>query len=71
MVTDLFFMRYSNSRPSSRATADPDIPLTIAIFKGFLFNDCGGGEGTQIREHWLQILEGLKNCKISVRGIQF
>ena len=32
MVTDLFFIRYSNSRPSSRATADPDIPLTTAIF---------------------------------------
>ena len=33
MVTDLFFIRYSNSRPSSRATADPDIPLTTAIFR--------------------------------------
>lgn len=30
-VTERFFIRYSNSRPSSRATADPDTPLT-AIF---------------------------------------
>lgn len=33
IVTDLFFIRYSNSRPSSRATADPNIPLTTAIFR--------------------------------------
>lgn len=33
IVTDLFFMRYSNSRPSSRAIADPNIPLTTAIFQ--------------------------------------
>lgn len=37
IVTDLFFMRYSNSRPSSRAIADPNIPLTTAIFQSEVF----------------------------------
>lgn len=36
MVTERFFIRYSNSRPSSRATTDPDIPLT-AIFISLKF----------------------------------
>lgn len=34
MVTERFFIRYSNSRPSSRATAGSDNPLTTAIIHG-------------------------------------